>query len=114
MTKVAKAAVLTLGLSMATGLALPAFAQDAPAASGAAAPATAAAAPSGATKEQVQEEMPKVARHLWDAKLSSVHNAQMNQAWKAAQAAYAKGDYDKAMAKLKIADELATSTPNVH
>jgi len=111
MTKVAKAAVLTLGLSMATGLALPAFAQDAPAAS---APAAAAAAPSVATKEQVQDEMPTVARHVWDAKLSSVHNAQMNQAWKAAQTAYAKGNYDKAMAKLKIADDLATSNPNVH
>lgn len=118
MTKVAKAAVLTLGLSLASGLALPVFAQDAPAAGSAApaaaAPAAAAPAASGATKEQVQEEMPKVARHLWDAKLASVHNAQMNQAWKAAQAAYAKGDYDKAMKKLKLADDLATSNPNVH
>ncbi len=115
MTKVAKAAVLTLGLSLASGLALPAFAQDAPAA-GAAAPAPAAAAPaaSSATKEQVQEEMPKVARHVWDAKLSSAHNAGMNQAWKAAQAAYAKGNYDKAMKKLKLADDLATSNPSVH
>ena len=99
MMKVAKVAVLTLGLSMATGMALQVFAQDAP-------------APAGATQGQVQEEMPKVARHVWDAKLSSAHNAGMNQAWKAAQAAYAKGQYDKAMAKLKIADDLASQGPN--
>ena len=92
MTKIAKVSALLLGLSLAGGLALPTHAQD-------------AATP--ATKDQVQEEMPKVARHVWDAKLSSVHNAEMNQAWKAAQAAYAKGDYDKAMKKLKIADDLA-------
>ncbi len=114
MTKVARAAALTLGLSIASGLALPAWAQEAPAAGAAASPAAAAPAESSVTKEQVQEEMPKVARHLWDAKLSSVHNAQMNQAWKAAQMAYAKGNYDKAMKKLKLADDLATSNPNVH
>jgi len=94
MTKIAKVSVLLLGLSLASGLALPAYAQ------------------SGATKEQVQEEMPKVARHVWDAKLASAHNAEMNQAWKAAQAAYAKGDYDKAMKKLKVADDLAGAGPN--
>jgi hypothetical protein len=94
MTKIAKVSVLLLGLSLASGLSLPAYAQ------------------SGATKEQVQEEMPKVARHVWDAKFSSAHNAQMNQAWKAAQAAYAKGDYDKAMKKLKVADDLAAQGPN--
>jgi hypothetical protein len=94
MMKIAKVSVLLLGLSIASGLSLPAFAQ------------------AGATKEQVQEEMPKVARHVWDAKFSSAHNAAMNQAWKAAQAAYAKGDYDKAMKKLKVADDLAVSGPN--
>jgi hypothetical protein len=94
MMKIAKAAVLALGLSMVCGTSLPAYAQ------------------SGATKEQVQEEMPKVAKHIWDAKLSSAHNAQMNQAWKAAQTAYAKGDYDKAMVKLKLADDLAKQGPN--
>src|SRR5713101_2221914 len=94
MTKIAKVSVLLLGLSLASGLALPAYAQT------------------GATKEQVQAEMPKVARHVWDAKFSSAHNAQMNQAWKAAQAVYAKGDYDKAMKKLKTADDLAGQGPN--
>ena len=112
MMKVAKVAVLTLGLSMATGMALPAFAQDASAPAAAAAAPAAAPAAAGATMDQVREEMPKVARHVWDAKLSSAHNAGMNQAWKAAQAAYAKGDYDKAMAKLKIADDLASQGPN--
>ena len=97
MKQITKAAVLTFALSIAaSGLALQAYAQD--------------AAP---TKEQVQEEMPKVARHVWDAKFSSAHNSGMNQAWKAAQEAYGKGDYDKAMKKLKLADDLATQdSPN--
>jgi hypothetical protein len=94
MTKIVKVFILTLGISIATHLSAPLYAQSAP------------------TRERVQAELSRVGQDVWHAKLTSDLNAQMYQAWTAGEAAYYKGDYEKAMKNLKIADALAKQGPN--
>ena len=65
-----------------------------------------------ATKEQAQELLRKVGPSVWSARLSSEHNPQMLQAYKAGEAAYFEGDYDKAVKKLKAAQAMTEDSPN--
>jgi hypothetical protein len=92
-----KIKALSIGLLtavLASGIVAPVFAQ------------------AGATQEQAQELLQKVGPAVWGARLTSEHNPQMLQAYKAGEAAYFKGDYDKAVRKLKAAQALTESSPN--
>ena len=85
---------LSLGLSMASGLLPPSYAQPPP------------------TREQVQAELSRVGQDVWHASLSSDLNAQLYQTWMAAETAFYKGDYATAMKKLERADAMARKGPN--
>jgi hypothetical protein len=89
-----RAAALSLGLSVPAGLALSSYAQPPP------------------TREQVEAELSRVGQNVWHARLTSDLNAQLYQAWMAGETAFYKGDYAKAMKKLKQADAMAKQGPN--
>jgi hypothetical protein len=65
-----------------------------------------------ATKEQADAAKKTAQADYQNARLSSEHNAQMQQAYKAGEAAYAKGDYDKAVAKFKAIEAMSKNSPN--
>ena len=92
--KIAKLSVGMLAAVLVSGVFAPVFAQ------------------SGATKEQAEEALKKAAPDVKNAELSSEHNAQMKQAMKAGKAAFAKGDYDKAIEKFNAADAMTKNSPN--
>jgi hypothetical protein len=92
-----KIKALSVGLLtavLASGMVAPVFAQ------------------AGATKEQAQELLQKVGPEVWSARRTSEHNPQMLQAYKAGEAAFFDGNYDKAMKKLKAAQAMTENTPN--
>jgi hypothetical protein len=92
-----KIKALSVGLLtavLASGIVAPVFAQ------------------AGATKEQAQELLQKVGPAVWGARLTSQHNAQMLQAYKAGEDAYFHGNYDKAVKKLNAAQAMTENSPN--
>jgi hypothetical protein len=65
-----------------------------------------------ATQEQAQETLKRVGPEVWNARRSSEHNSAMLQAYKAGEAAYFEGHYDKAIKKLEAAEAMTKNSPN--
>jgi hypothetical protein len=93
--KIGKVTIGMLTAVLASGALTIAFAQD--------------AAP---TKESTQALLSQVSQKVWNARRSSEHNAQMVQAYKAGEAAYFEGNYEKATKKLKAAEGMTMDSPN--
>ena len=92
-----KIKALSVGLLtavLASGMVAPAFAQ------------------AGATKDEAQDLLKKDGPEVWSARRTSEHNPQMLQAYKAGEAAYFEGNYDKAVKKLKAAEAMTENSPN--